>query len=134
MNGFEGSIVGFVNKILPPAKDKEAFMKFLPWWLIVMNVLFIILMITQALEDFAAEAPVYVISIALAGMMIVGAMRMKKRELVGWRLAFYPMLFALALKIISLNILGAVFHCVFLYCFVQVRDCFGEIPGCNPPS
>ncbi|MDR3588114.1 MAG: hypothetical protein P4N41_00445 [Negativicutes bacterium] len=127
MNGFEGSIVRFVNKILPQAKDREPILKFLPWWLIVMNILLILLAITQALNDFEVYAAVYVIGIALSVLMIIGGLRMKKGELAGWRLAFYPLLITLVLKIVSLNILGVVFHCFFLYCFIQVRECFGDI-------
>lgn len=124
MNGFEGNLINLVNKILPQAKDKEQIANVLPWWIIVLNILSIILLITQATNDFGEYAAFYLVRLALSALMIFGASLMKKRALSGWRIVFYTIVVSLAINIIALNILGILFPCFFLYLFIQIREIY----------
>lgn len=131
MNGFEGSIVKLINGILPAVKNKEQLANVLPYWLIVLNILGILLILVQGLDDFAAYAPVYVFGVALSGLIIYGAVLMKKRVLLGWRLVFYPLLLSLVINIIGLNLLGLILPCIFTCVLAQIRECYGSAP---PPA
>jgi hypothetical protein len=127
MDGFEGSLVKFVNKILPSTAAKDQLVNLLAWALIVLNTMAIVLFLIQALTgdaatDFASYAAFYVVRFTLAVLMIIGALLMKKRALLGWRLAFYPLLASLLINIIVLNILGMILHCFFVYSLIQVRE------------
>jgi len=124
LNGSEANLIQSINKILPPTKEKEQLADILSWCLIVLNILGVILLISQGLDDFSEYAAFYCVRVALSVLMIIGAFRMKKRALLGWRLAFYPLLVSLVINIFVLNILGIIFHCFFVYSFIQVRELY----------
>ena len=76
MDGFERSLAALVNRILPQTKDKdkEQIAGVLPYWLIVLNILGILLLASEAAKDGGGHAAFYVTGVAMSALMIVGAL------------------------------------------------------------
>lgn len=143
MDGLETQIGKFVQEKLPALseKTKESLVKYLPWVIIVLNVLGLLAWLGtiglfgmgmavgmhaapgMALS-FMSMLVIYALTPVMLGLSLLGGYLMLQRKLIGWRIAFYSLLFGLIINILHISVLGLALNLLFAYLLFQIRESY----------
>ena len=141
MEALETKISKFVLEKLPPVPPniKENLVKYLPWAIIVLNVLGLfawlgtIGLFSMGMAVGMKVAPgmalsflsmivIYALTPLMLGLSLYGGYLMTKRQLLGWRIVFYSLLLGFIVNILHISILGLIINLLFAYLLFQIKE------------
>jgi Na+/H+-dicarboxylate symporter len=142
MDGLEqkvSELFGNLPALSPGAKETAA--KVVPWVLIVLGVLGMLAWLSSIrfffgmmgmASHFGVMGPgiLTMVQLLIAPivqvLVIYGAYLMLSKRRLGWRIAFYALVFGFVSHILAISVFGLILDCIFAYFLFQIREFFIE--------